>query len=843
MLISLSLLLAVQAQSPPAAVMTNPSAASLRATRATQAPTLDGRGDEPAWQLAPAVTQFLESRPTEGAAPKQQTEFRVLYDERNLYVLVRAFDSRPDSIAGLLSRRDDQTSSDLVTVMIDSYHDRRTGYEFTVNPVGVKADYSIFNDGNEDRAWDGVWDVATRIDSLGWTAEFRIPFSQLRFAPEPSVTFGFAVSRTIQRHTAQVSWPLLRQSKSGLVSQFGELTGLEGLASPRRAEVAPYLVIKSEPLASPRGPERRQALSVGGDLKYAVASNLTLNATVNPDFGQVEADPAELNLSAFETFFSERRPFFVEGKGLFTMNLNCFVVVDCQTGEGLFYSRRIGRSPHFTGLYGDAGSPTSTRILGAAKLTGRLPGGLSVGIVDAFTDRIDAPGNRTLEPATNYAVVRANQDLSGGLTSIGVMLTGVNRTLDASTRDYLHGSAQVAGLDARHRFGRFEISGSLAASRVAGSAEAIAATQRSPVHYFQRPDGDIRYDPTRTTLTGHSEEFRFAKVGGQTSHFETGYGRKSAGFEVNDLGFLRQADRVSWTNWFALQFNQPNRVYQRLNWNFNYWRYWTTGGLPVDNAFNTNVHTQLTNRWWFHLGGTIGQMGQNFCDHECTRGGPALRIDPYFAPWGGIQGDGRKRVVPSLWFNYLRTDGGRTHSLNLNPSVEIKLSSRFSSSIGVNRTVRVDDTQWFGNFTDAQGTTHYTFAHLDQKTLGMTWRLNYTFTPTATLQLYANPFISKGTYTDVQELDRPRAAAYDDRYQPYALGRDPGGFNFKQFRSNAVFRWEYRPGSTLFVVWSQGRQDFASEQGGNSFGGDLDHLFGQRAQDTFLVKLSYWLNR
>ncbi|MES2123710.1 MAG: DUF5916 domain-containing protein [Gemmatimonadota bacterium] len=839
MLIPLGLLLAAQVQTPQSLPAAPPS---VRAVRADRPPLLDGRGDEPAWQLATPVSQFLEARPSEGAAPMQATEFRVLYDERNLYVLVHAFDTRPDSIVGLLSRRDDQTASDQLTVLIDSYHDRRTGFEFTVNPAGVKADYAIFNDGDEDPAWDGVWDVATSIDATGWTAEFRIPFSQLRFAPEPSVTFGFAVTRAIQRHTAMVTWPLQRRSRPGFVSQFGVLTGLEQLATPRRAELAPYLVTRNEPRPTGIGIDRRQALSVGGDLKYAVASNLTLNATVNPDFGQVEADPAELNLSAFETFFSERRPFFVEGKGLFTMNLNCFVVVDCQTGEGLFYSRRIGRSPQLAGRYGDVTSPTSTRILGAAKLTGRLPGGLSVGVVDAFTDRVDGPAGRTLEPSTNYAVVRANQDFTGGRTSIGVMLTGVNRSLDASTEDFLHRSANVLGVDARHRFGRFEVSGSVAESRVAGSAEAIAATQRSPVHYFQRPDDDLAYDPTRTSLTGHSEEFRFAKVGGQRTHFETGYGRKSAGFEVNDLGFLQQADKVSWTNWFALQFNKPNRVYQRLNWNFNYWHYWTTGGLTTDNAFNTNVHTQLTNRWWFHLGGTLGSLGDVYCDHDCTRGGPALRVEPYFAPWGGIQGDDRNRIVPGIWFNYSRTDGGRTHRFNLSPSVTIKLSSQFSSSIGVDRTIRTDDTQWFGNFTDAQGTTHYTFAHLDQRTLGMTWRLNYTFSPTASLQLYANPYVSKGTYTNVRELRDPRAAQYDDRFQAYAYG-DAGGFNFKQFRSNAVFRWEYRPGSTLFVVWSQGREGYRPLEGGESFGGDLDQLFSQRANDTFLVKLSYWLNR
>ncbi|HEU5050586.1 MAG TPA: DUF5916 domain-containing protein, partial [Gemmatimonadales bacterium] len=321
------------------------TAQSVTATRTTEPIVLDGRSDDPVWRVARPVSDFRESRPSENAEPKQRTEFRVAYDPSYLYVFVRAFDTRPDSIVRLLSRRDDQTASDQIMIMIDSYRDRRTGFEFVVNPAGVKADYAIYNDGEEDEAWDAIWDAATLVDSLGWTAEFRIPFSQLRFSAAESVTFGFLVWRTLQRHTSELTWPLYRPSRTGLVSQFGELNGLTDLARPTRAEVAPYVLTQNEPLAGPGGIERRQRLSVGGDLKYAVASNMTLTATVNPDFGQVEADPAVLNLSAFETFFSERRPFFVSGAGLFDFRVNCFVVVDCNTGEGLFYSRRIGRAP------------------------------------------------------------------------------------------------------------------------------------------------------------------------------------------------------------------------------------------------------------------------------------------------------------------------------------------------------------------------------------------------------------------------------------------------------------------------------------------------------------------
>ncbi|HEU4568947.1 MAG TPA: DUF5916 domain-containing protein [Gemmatimonadales bacterium] len=827
------------ARSAPAAT------ASVAATRVEVAPVIDGRDDDPLWREVPAQDAFRESRPTEDGEPAQRTAFKVTYDAHDLYVFIRAYDTHPDSIIGLLSRRDDFTASDQLMVMIDSYHDRRTGFEFIVNPAGVKVDLAISNDGDEDDAWDAVWDVATTVDSLGWTAEYRIPFSQLRFSPAPDVTFGFAVWRSVGRHSDRISWPLNRQSKSGLVSQFGELTGLTGLAKPARMEFTPYVLTQNEPDAATGGVERSQVAQAGGDLKYAVAPNLTLNATVNPDFGQVEADPSVLNLGAFETFFSERRPFFVEGANVFDFRINCFVVVDCQTGEALFYSRRIGRSPSL-GQYADAGSPTSTRILGAAKLTGRFQNGTSVGLLDAVTERVHNGAGQTLEPATNYSALRVNRDYAAGNGSVGVMLTGVNRGMDQWSDPYLHSGAYSGGLDARRRLGRYEVSGSLMGSYVTGSAEAVARTQRAPAHYFQRPDDDIAFDSTRTSLSGTSAEFRFAKVGGERTHFETGYGRRSSGFDVNDMGFLNRADQQTWTNWIAFRWNKPNQVFRRLQWNMNYWMYWTLGsGLIEERAFNTNVHTQFANYWWLHLGGTKG-LGQTYCARGCTRGGPALKLDPAFSPWGGIESDPRRKLTGGAWFNYNRADGGRSTYFSTSPWVNLKVSSRFTTELSVDYSTNNDDSQWYGNFTDSVGTTHYTFAALDQRTLGLTWRLNYTFTPTASLQWYASPFVSKGTYSRVRETADPRADRYDDRFQAYgdtAVTDAPGGFNVKAFNLNAVFRWEYRPGSTLFLVWSQGRGQSDPTEGRQNFRGDLDNLFRTRAEDRFLVKVSYWINR
>jgi len=816
-------------------------AKSVTATHAAQPPIIDGRDDDAVWRQATPITEFQEWRPSEGGAPKLPTEAKVAYDAGNLYVFVRAFDPHPDSIITVLARRDYFTPSDMVWLFLDSYHDRRTGFEFGVNPSGVKLDAQIYNDGNEDFAWDAVWDVATRIDSLGWTAEFRIPLSQLPYGRQRSHTFGFTVDRDLYRYSQRVSWPLFRQSQAGFVSQFGEITGLDNLEAPRRLEAAPYLVTKNVSQISANTLGRTQDVTVGGDLKYLVASNLKLDATINPDFGQVEADPGVLNLSAFETFFQEKRPFFVQGAGQFQWNVNCTAVNDCSTGEGLVYSRRIGRAPELSGVYSDTTSPAFTTILGAAKLTGRLPGGLTIGALDAVTGHEVGAGGVTIEPATNYGVVRLRQDLRGGESSIGGVVTAVNRHNDSWSTPYLHSSAYLGALDFRHRFpgGHYELSGAVDWSRVAGSAQAITQTQQEATHYYQRPDA-LRFDSTRTSLSGDDEMMQFGKVSGKLL-FQTNVERRSPGFETNDLGYLRRADQLAWSTWAGFFDRHTRKLYQRFQWNFNWWQYWTTNGLPEERAFNTNTHTTFNNTWSLHFGGTIGQLGTTYC-YDCARGGPAVRQDSYISPWLGINGDDRKMIVPYLWFNWFRGNGGRSRSFSFSPELDFKIASRVTAAISPSYSRSTNDVQPRGPRTDTLNVTHYLFAHLEQKQLGLTARFTYPFNANMSLQVYAQPFISKGTFSNVRELSAsPRAKDYASRYQPYPISI--GGFNFKQFRSNVVFRWEYRPGSTLFVVWSQGRQRSAGAEGTQSFSGDLSDLFNLQPNNGFLVKLSYWINR
>ena len=840
-----AVVLAVPQQPPQSVTRTAPVVAS--AVRAPHAPRIDGRGDDEIWKSAPKFSQFRQYEPRVDADPSFGTEFQVAHDESHIYVFVRMIDPHPDSIMHALTRRDVRGPSDQVKIIIDSYNDKRSGYEFAVNPDGVKRDYAISNDANEDESWNGVWDVATAVDEQGWTAEFRIPLSQLRYARAASHTFGFGVFRDIERYRERVSWPFFSPMRNGLSSQLGSLTGLSGLSSERRVELTPYVVTRNVQNTLPGARyERDQQVTVGGDLKFGITPNITLDATVNPDFGQVEADPAVVNLTAFETFFSERRPFFVEGTGLYRFQLNCYIVVDCSTNEGLFYSRRIGRSPALRDLYGNSTTPTSTSIAAATKLTGRTSSGLSFGLLDAVTQRVEGTGDRTVEPLTNYAVLRAQQDLRGGEAGVSIIATAVNRSLDDITSPFMHREAYATGATFRNRFfnGQYEVAGQLAASMVTGTPSVIHRTQLSSVHYFQQPDDDHSVDSTRTSLSGHAAQLKFGKYGGGITRFETSIVRQSAGFEVNDIGFLRRADVMDWSTWAALSFREARGIYRWAQVNGNHWETWNTSGTRLENALNFNGHMGLNNNWDVHLGGTVGKLTPSYCD-RCTRGGPIMRQSRTFSPWGGFNTDSRRVVSGGMWVNLFFGDEGKSHSSSLSPYVNFRVSPQLQINVGSGFSRNRNDSQWFGNFTDSAGVTHYSFAHLNQRTVSMNTRINYTATPDLTFEFYGEPFVATGTYRDIREISAtPDAAKYDERFQAYTPPPSARtAFKFTQLRTNAVARWEYRPGSTVFLVWAHGRQDDTNQNLRQSWTRDYRDLFGLHPDNTFLIKVAYWLNR
>jgi hypothetical protein len=816
------------------------------AVRTSEPVVIDGRPDDAIWHTAPVIADFTQFSPVEGGPARYKTEAQVAFDDRNFYVFIRAHDPEPAKISTVLARRDVRPPTDQLKIVIDAFHDRRSGFEFAVSPGGVKRDYAIYDDNNEDGSWDGVWDVATRVDSLGWTAEFAIPLSQLRYPSSPTHTFGFGVWRDLERYKERVSWPAYRPSQIGFVSQLGDLTGIDGIPAPRRFDVMPYVVAKNEPRPTATGFDRHQSFTAGADFKYGLTSNFTLDGTVAPDFGQVEQDPAVLNLTVFETFLQEKRPFFLEGTGVYQFPVNSNQVSN--SGEGLFYSRRIGRAPQLAPMFGDASSPTSTTILGAAKLTGRSAGGLTIGALDAVTRREVGAADLTIEPGTNYGVVRLQQDLNRHKSGVGLILTSVNRSLDSTSREFLRRSAYVGGLDARHQFGpgnNYLLTAAVTATRIDGSPAAVLSTQTDPAHYYQRPDGPLVVDTTRTRLAGDAETVHLAKYGGGIIVFETSYQRISPGYEINDLGFLNRADWQDQSTWVGLQFLRRTNLYNQLNWNFNEWQDWTSAGdLQLERAVNTNVHVQFHNNWFAHAGGTLGQLGATFSDRS-TRGGPALRQSAYAAPWVEVQGDQRRVLYPDVFAQIVRTDEGRTTRTSLNPTLQVRISTRTTPTLGVNYFRNRDNTQFYRNFVDAIGVTHYTFAHLDQTTVGLTFRVDYTASPTLTLQIYANPFVSKGSYSDVREVVNPRAAKYADRFAPYgdvAVTSDPGAFDVREFNSSTVLRWEYRPGSSLYLVWTQGRQNSDALAGPSALSDDLDRLFSVHPANTYLIKAVHWFD-
>jgi hypothetical protein len=837
---------------------------------------LDGRLTETAWRTATPITDFVQRDPHEGEPVTEPTEARVLYTDAVIYVGVRAFDSHPDQIKGRLTRRDEDSPSDWILVAIDSYHDRRTAFVFEVNPAGVKRDIYLYDDTNDDESWDAVWDVATSRDSTGWIAEFAIPLSQLRFAKGDAHEFGFNVVRIISRLNEEQHWRLIPKNESGVVSRFGDLVGISGIRPPRRLEVQPYAVAQAsrfpEEDGNPFATGRRSTARIGGDLLYGVTSNLTLTATINPDFGQVEADPAVVNLSAFETFYQEKRPFFTEGLDVFRFNIG---LGDGDGGqEELFYTRRIGRAPQgeADARGGYAESVGQTTILGAGKLSGKTASGWTLGFLGALTAEeragaVDSTGLRyqdVVEPRTTYLVSHVGRDFRHGQTVLGLFGTGAIRDLPGDgSLDYLRSGAFALGGNWEHRFRHdtYRLRGWVAASTVYGSADAIDETQRSSARYYQRPDNDyVTYDPTRTALQGFAGQLEFGKIGGGNYSFIAALDTRSPGFEVNDLGFQRQADRTLQVLWGQRRWTKPGKVFRQVSINLNQWTAWSYGWDDLGAGGNVNAHFTFLNYWSTGFG-----VNRNFegLSTGALRGGPGMIEPGNWNGWGYLETDSRKAVRVSVnGWGYTQPASGSSEwgsavSLRWRPLANLD----FTASPNLNK--RHDNWQYVTT-QDALGATHYVFADLHQTTVGTQLRGNLTFLPTLSLQLYVEPFIATGAYGGYKEVSNPRAAKYVDRFATYAadqLGSDGDGnvlvdldrdgttdlaldnpnFRYLSLRGNAVLRWEYRRGSTLFLVWQHGREDF-NHQGSFSLRQGLDQLFAAPARNTLLVKVNYWLS-
>jgi hypothetical protein len=816
--------------------------------------SIDGHLIEKHWTSVHVGQRFVQRTPNSGEPSAQLTGVQVLYDQDAIYIGMRMYDTAPDSVRSRLSRRDVRADgSDWAHLYIDSFHDRRSAYRFSVNPRGVKLDALHFADVQEDPGWDAVWAVGIDVDSLGWSAEFRIPLSQLRFDDDPrtgqGLEWGINFGRDVARYGEQSFWSAVDADASGFVSEFGTVNGLMDLSSPSRLEITPYTLasLTRAPgnAENPFFENNEVGRTVGVDLRYGVTSDMTLSVTVNPDFGQVEADPSVVNLSAFETFLPEKRQFFLEGTDMFR--------VAYPEWPPLFYSRRVGRAPR--GSVPDAAQfsdmPSATTILGAVKLTGKVADGLSVGIMNAVTTRESAPfvgedGSRSstsVEPPASYSVFRVSKDFREGESAVGFIGTATNRQIPKDDPNGLHGAAYAGGIDGRHRFGagNYEIKGSVLASQVRGSSEAIARTQRAPGRYFHRPDArHLEFDSTLTSLSGMQTGVNLARIGGGHWTWSLAGRWISPGFEVNDLGFQNGGDQVTGSGSISYRENHPSGPFRR--WDVTLYQNvgWSTGWEQQYGWTQFYGSAQFSNQWSAHLG---LDRTYPYWSTEMLRGGPAIRKPGYLASWLGVSSDPRSAVLVGA-SAFGRIDDDDTGSmLNLQPHVTVRQSSNATLSLQPSIMTRTDDAQYVQTVATTSDRV-FVVGRLRQTTASLTARVDYTFSPTLSLQFYIQPFISRATYDDFRQVRDPRAESDQQRFvtlNPSVQGPRPD-FNFKQLRSNLVVRWEYLPGSTVFVVWGQDRTD-VEDVGAFRPWRDARRLFGADGTHVFLVKVSYWFSR
>ncbi|MGR3810940.1 DUF5916 domain-containing protein [Jiulongibacter sp. NS-SX5] len=843
---------------------------------------LDGIPDEAEWdQVQWGGGDFLGYRPFEGKEPSYQTKFKIIYDEKYLYVGYRCYDAEPDSIVQRMSRRD-EFPGDWVEINIDSYHDLRSAFSFTISASGVRGDEFISNNGNNwDGSWNPIWQAKTNIDEEGWTAEIKIPLSQLRFGKNPDKVWGFQVQRILFRNQERSTWQRIPQSSGVWVSGFGELHGLEHVKPQKQIELAPYTVAKTE-----RGPAeagnpfktgKSSNITAGIDGKVAVTSDMILDFTINPDFGQVEADPSQVRIDGFQNFFQERRPFFVESRNIFEYDLTGSAAGGDYDSDLLFYSRRIGGSPHSYPSLGSneyADVPQNTSILGAAKFSGKSKNGWSIGLLESVTQEevatiVGEGTERTeiVEPQTNYFVSRVQKDINGGETVIGGILTAVNRK--GNLGDLLHDDAFSGGIDLLHYWKErtYYIKGSAIFSHVRGSEEKILNTQRSFEHLFQRPNSDrLSVDPTRTSLTGTGGTIRVGKSGGQGKgdkgrvfNFDTGVTYRSPELELNDIGFMQTANEINHFTWMGLRYPKSFGKFRAARLNYNHFVKWDFDGKLLFQLFNVNAHATFLNNW------SIGS-GLNWNTYDVSnnalRGGMSLRRPSGIGQWGYINTDQRKKVQFFMNGNYFIGSKSVIKFMGLNGTVSAQPIDAMSLSIsaGYNTSYRKQD-QYVGQVSFAEQ-TRTIVSSVSQNTWRYTFRLNYNITPDLTLQYYGQPFITRPEYSNYAYVSDPLNKSYDDRFYQFSSdqisevdgefrvdeNRDGKidytfgnpNFNFMQFRSNLVARWEYIAGSELYLVWSQGSTPDTGDYMNQGLNENLfDNLFGQQANNIFLVKLTY----
>jgi hypothetical protein len=843
------------AQGPPP-VAVDPRTKVAHAVRLAGAPPrLDGRLDDAVWAQAAFFSDFVQKEPVEGAEPTERTEIGILYDDEALYVGVRAYADDPRAIQRTVGRRDGSglTQSEHVWISLDTYRDRRTAYSFGVTASGVRMDWFHPRDHEFalDLTYDPVWEARAVVDSLGWSAEMRIPFSQLRFRDQDEQVWGLNVDRWIPSRNEDVFWVPVPRNATGWSSRMGTLVGIRGIRPGRRLELLPYAASSATltPGADPRDPfnpdGRAAELRAGADVKLGLGSHATLEATVNPDFGQVEADPAVVNLSAFETFFDERRPFFTERRDLFR-----------SAGPNLFYSRRIGARPPGAAAGDYVDRPGASTILGAGKLTGRFGSGFSLGALAAVTARETArtfdtasarAGEVEIAPPAGYAVVRVQREFGPHGSTVGLMATAVGRHVRGALVEVLARQAYASSLDWNLRFrgGEYEFGGWAAFSRVAGDSTVILAQQRASRRYYQRPDqGYVRLDSSRTTLSGYAAGLYGGRRSGRHWLWDVSLGAESPGYEINDLGRIVTADGLSAFASLTYRETRPGRLFRDYRISLNGGGEWNYGGVRQFSHTSVDVSVTWRNQWGTFATLLVEPRGQ---DMRLTRGGPSMGRPRGWITFWTVRSNFAASSSWNLRAAYGTNEDGGLH-YRLSGGLTLRPAPRWSLSVSPGYLHDRNVRQYVDAFPDPQAAAtygvRYVFATVALSQWSAPLRLNYAFTPDLTLELYGEPFIASGRYARHGELDRPgsrRLLVYgEDLPVPPSVTLPASDFTVASFRSNAVLRWEWRRGSTLFLVWQQNR-GASSGSARPVRPGDLFDGLGAPG-DTFLaVKLTYWL--
>lgn len=834
----------------------------------SETPTIDGLHNEKAWEIVDWATDYIENEPDENTAPTEQTKFKILYDQNNLYIAVRCYDKDPKGIVKRLSRRDG-FDGDWVEFNIDSYNDKRTGFSFTMSAAGVKGDEFISENGNNwDGSWNPIWYLATNTDNEGWTAEAKIPLSQLKFGNDKEQIWGIQSTRRYFRAEERSVWQRIKRDAPGWVSEFGELRGLSNIEPQKQFEIQPYVLGQYDSYPKePNNPFRDGSdgkLNFGIDAKIGITNDLTLDLTINPDFGQVDADPGAIALDGFQIFFQERRPFFVENKNIFD-----FRFADNQ--DNLFYSRRIGREPQGNPTVPESAYtnvPINSTILGAAKFSGKTKNGWSIGLLETVTSnefaKINDNGNTSeqlVEPATNYLVGRVQKDFNNRNSYIGGIFTATNRNLKANELDFLRKAAYTTGFDFRHNWKnrKYFFAGNIVASHVNGSKEAITQTQQELTHLFQREDaGHVSVDENRTSLAGSGGKLEIGKSSVGNWRYYTNLTWRSPELELNDVGFLRQADEIKQNSGLSFQTLKPIGIFRKISSQFDQF---TT--YDFDSNFNRNqmsigINANFKNNWNV---GFESIYKPRIYTNSALQGGPRFRFSEEVIQVLNIGSDSRKKI---RYNTSLVTSIGKNNSFSYNEinfGLEVQPSNALTVSINPGFTLSKNKTQYVDqtSFGDA---SRYITANINQQTLSAAVRINYTINPNLTLQYYGEPFISKGKYTEFNRVTNPVADYYRDRvsfFNENQISLDEnndnfvvdenidgiGDYSFKnpdfayvQFRSNLVMRWEYIPGSEIFLVWSQGTTGFGNPK--DTIFSSLDsQILGQKPENIFLIKATY----